>query len=259
MAPVGKRVTLGSSGLSVSPLGIGSSYGIGQTDVERAFDAGINLLYWGSWRRRGFGAAVSAIARRDRDDLVVAVESYSRFSPLVRPSVEIALRRLRIEYADILILGMWNRPVPPRIFDAARRLVEAGMVGHLVVSCHQRRTFTEHARREGVGGLMVRYNASHPGAEEDVFPHLPEGGPGMIAYTATCWGRLVDPKRTPAGEPTPRASDCYRFALTHPSVDACLIGPRDGKELNEALTALDRGPMDSDELAWMKRVGGASV
>ena len=91
--------------------------------------------------------------------------------------------------------------------------------------------------------------------EKDVFPHLGERPPGVIAYTATRWGALVKPELTPAGEPTPRGSDCYRFALTHPKVDAVLIGPRDGAELDEAMAALDRGPMSDDELAWMKRVG----
>ena len=81
--------------------------------------------------------------------------------------------------------------------------------------------------------------------------------PGMVAYTATRWGQLPRAALTPAGEQTPRGSDCYRFALTNPAVDLVLCGPKDAVELDEALTALDRGPMSEDELAWMKRVGGA--
>ena len=69
-------------------------------------------------------------------------------------------------------------------------------------------------------------------------------------------GRL-DPRRTPKGEKTPRASDCYRFALSSPSVDVCLAGPAGREQLDEALAALDRGPMSEDEIAWMKRVGVA--
>jgi predicted aldo/keto reductase-like oxidoreductase len=80
---------------------------------------------------------------------------------------------------------------------------------------------------------------------------------GVVAYTATRWGQILDPKRTPKGEATPRASDCYRFALTNDHVDVCTIGPKNGEELDEALTARDRGPMSADELAWMKRVGAA--
>ncbi len=48
----------------------------------------------------------------------------------------------------------------------------------------------------------------------------------MIGYTATRWGALIDPKHTPSGEPTPRAADCYRFALAHEAVDVVLAGPK---------------------------------
>ena len=102
---------------------------------------------------------------------------------------------------------------------------------------------------------MVRYNAAHPGAERDVFPHLGPRAPGVLAFTATRWGSLLRPELVPEGEPTPRASDCYRFVLSSPHVHASLAGPKDGAELDEAMAALDRGPMSAEELAWMRRVG----
>ncbi len=129
-----------------------------------------------------------------------------------------------------------------------------------MISCHHRPSFEAFLGEPACDAWMVRYNAAHPGAEREVFPILPaeeRARPGVVAFTATRWGSLVDPSKTPAGEPTPRASDCYRFALTHPAVDVVLAGPRDGAELDEALAAIDRGPMSDDELAWMKRVGQA--
>jgi hypothetical protein len=35
----------------------------------------------------------------------------------------------------------------------------------------------------------------------------------------------------------------------------CLAAPKDAAQLDQALIALERGPMDADELAWMRRVG----
>src|ERR1043166_7475396 len=104
---------------------------------------------------------------------------------------------------------------------------------------------------------MVRYNASHPGAEEDTFPFLPPRGkrPGIVAYTATRWGGLLDAKLLPKNEPAPRGSDCYRFALSNPDVDMVLVGASNGAELDEACAAVDRRLMSADELVWMKRVG----
>jgi hypothetical protein len=66
---------------------------------------------------------------------------------------------------------------------------------------------------------------------------------------------LLDPKLVPDGEAVPRARDCYRFALSSPHVHATLAGPKNGAELDEALLAIEDGPLDADEAAWMRRVG----
>ena len=59
----------------------------------------------------------------------------------------------------------------------------------------------------------------------------------------------------PENEPVPTSTDCYRWVLSSPSIDATWCGARDGADLDTALLALDRGPMSDEELAWMKRVG----
>jgi aryl-alcohol dehydrogenase-like predicted oxidoreductase len=174
---------------------------------------------------------------------------------LMGPSLRSALRKLAIEQADFLLLGWWNAHPPARIMDAARRLRDQGLCRHIMVSCHNRLAFEHFAQDPDISAMMVRYNAAHPGAETEVFPKLGDDPPGVISYTATRWGDLINPALTPAGEPTPRPSDCYRFALSHPSVQVCLAGPADRAQLDEALSALDRGPMNADELAWMRRVG----
>jgi aryl-alcohol dehydrogenase-like predicted oxidoreductase len=252
-------VTLGRTGLRVSRIGLGSGYGISGADVERAFERGINYLYWANPRRSGFGAAVRALARRHRQDMVVTVQSYTRAATLLAPSVERALRRLGIEYADVLLLGWWNKVPPARILDRALALREAGKVRHLMISCHHRPAFEQLIADPCLDAIMVRYNAAHRGAETEVFPHVAAhpDAPGVVAYTATCWGRLLDRRRVPEAEAVPRASDCYRFVLGHPQVDMCLCGPRNSVELGDALDALERGPMDADEMAWMRRVGDA--
>ena len=250
-------VTLGRTGLRVCPLGLASSYGVSGADVERAVERGVNYLYWGSLRKADFGRAVARIARRRREEVVVVVQTYTRIAALMRPSLERALRQLGLDHADLLLLGWWNRPPSPRVRDAALALQAAGRARHIMVSGHHRPTFPTLARDPALGAIMVRHNAAHPGAEEEIFPHLAEPRPGVVAYTATRWGTLLDPRLTPPGEATPRGSDCYRFVLGNPSVDVVLAGPKDGQELDEALAALDRGPLGPDEQAWMRRVGRA--
>jgi predicted aldo/keto reductase-like oxidoreductase len=229
--------------------------------IEEAVEQGINYLYWGSIRRPAFGRAIRSVAKRRREGVVLTVQSYSRVAALVAPSVELALRRAGVEYFDFLLLGMWNQPPRQALVDAALRLRAQGKVRHLMLSTHNRPSLQRHfgdfeAGRSPFDVFMLRYNAVHRGAERDVFPHLPaERPPGLIAYTATRWGHLLDPAKMPPGESLPPARDCYRFALSHPAVSLVLCGPANREQMQEALRALDAGPLDPDETARMRRIG----
>jgi aryl-alcohol dehydrogenase-like predicted oxidoreductase len=249
--------TLGRTGRSVSPLGLGSSYGLGGRDVERAFDRGVTFFLWGSRRRADFGRGLREIARKDRERATIAVQTYARAAWAMPGSVDRALRELGTDYVDVLCLAWWNSLPPERIVERALALKEQGKVRHLMVSCHERPVFASMIADGRYDVLMVRYNAAHPGPEREVFPHVRDvaNAPGVVAFTATRWATLVSPRYTPSGERTPSAGDCYRFALSNPAVDVCLSGPRDGVELDEALAAIERGPLGDDEMAWMRRVG----
>ena len=82
-------------------------------------------------------------------------------------------------------------------------------------------------------------------------------GPGLVAFTATSWRQLLNPKKIPPGDRVPTATDCYRFVMSNPAVDVCMTGPATEQHVREATEALDRGPMNEEELAWMRRVGQA--
>ncbi len=254
-------VPFGQTGLTVSRLGIGSSFTGDPTFIEEAVDQGVNYLYWGSIRRPAFGRAIRSVARRNREGVVLVVQSYSRVAALLAPSIEIALRRAGLEYFDFLLLGKWDKPPGAALVDAARRLVEKGRVRHLMMSTHNRPSLQGHFRefeekQSPFDAFMLRYNAVHRGAEQDVFPHLPEGPrPGIVSYTSTRWGHLLDPKKMPPGESPPPARDCYRFALSHPAVTVALCGPSSREEMQEAIRALEAGPLDAEEMARMRRIG----
>lgn len=256
-----QKVPLGRTGLMVSRLGIGSSYGASTSAIEEAVEQGVNYLYWGTVRRPAFGRAMRHLARRNRQRVVLTVQSYSRIPKLIGISVEIALRRAGLDYFDILLLGLHNQRPGPAYTDAFERLREQGKVRFLAVSTHNRPVlpslFSEF--REGTSAFdvfMLRYNAVHRGAERDVFPFVPsDPSPGVIAYTATRWGDLLDPHKMPPGERPPTASDCYRFVLGQPAVDLVLCGPANRTEMQEARRALELGPLPPDEVARLRRIG----
>lgn len=238
-------------------MGVSASYGVPAAAVERAFELGVNYLYWGSMRRDRFGQALRNLAPH-RDRFLLVIQSYSLVAGLIRGSLERALRELKFDRADVLLLGMWNRPVPPRILDACRDVKERGLVRFLAVSTHKRRLVPDIARGSDFDIVHFRYNAVHPGAEQDIFPHLPaDNRPGLVSFTTTSWGQLLKSRKIPRGERKPTGTDCYRFALTQPDVNVCMSGPADAAQMDEALDAFRRGPMTDDELAWMHRVGRA--
>jgi aryl-alcohol dehydrogenase-like predicted oxidoreductase len=199
---------------------------------------------------------------------VLVIQSYSRVASLLSWSLERALRTLSFDHTDVLLLGMWNKSVSPRILDAARGLQSRGLAQFLGVSTHRRTLVPLIAAGHDFDVVHFRYNAAHPGAEKDIFPHLPDSNrPGMVAFTATSWGQLLGKPtlqgilagmhRLSKSERMPTAADCYRYVLTRPEVDVCMTGPANTAQMEEALEALRLGPMSEDELAWMKRVGRA--
>lgn len=260
------RTLLGRTGLEVTRLGVSAGYGVPGEAVERAFEQGVNYLYWGTVRHGSFGATLRRLRSR-RDQFVLVVQSYTSIPKLLGWSLERALRALAFDHTDVLLLGLWNRPVTPQVLDAARQLKARGLVRHLAVSTHIRSLVPAIAAGSDFDVVHFRYNAAHPGAETDIFPHLPETGrPGMTAFTATSWGQLlghgylqgiVGSRPLPKGERIPTAADCYRYVLTRPEVDVCMTGPNSAAQMEHALEALRLGVMSEDELAWMRRVGRA--
>jgi hypothetical protein len=106
------------------------------------------------------------------------------------------------------------------------------LIRNIAISRHHRPLVSSLSADPGIGIVHVRYNALHPGAERAVFPLLAGNGNrrGLVAFTATSWRQLLDPKRVPPGP----ANEAYGA---------------------EALRAVELGPMSPEELAGMRRVG----
>ena len=249
--------TLGHTGLKVGRLGVASSYGAPAEAFEEAFERGCNYFYWGSLRKTGMGEAIKNICRQGkRDQLLVVVQSYSRSAFLLELLSHRALKRLGLDYGDILLLG-WHRQKPSqRILDRAIAMKNKGMFRFLAISSHNRSLFPKLSQENLFDIFHIRYSAAHRGAETETFPYLQgEGRPGVVTYTATRWGQLLKEKNMPAKEPAPAASDCYRFALSHPAVDVCLTGPKDLTQMRQALRSLALGPLNEEEMARIRRIG----
>jgi aryl-alcohol dehydrogenase-like predicted oxidoreductase len=254
------RTTLGATGMSVGRLGIATSYGAPAEAYLEAFDQGCNYFTWGSFIRGRSSkfekAAKTLIQDGKRDELVLGVLSYAHSAFLTETFLKRGLGTIGTDYADVLLLGYFSKPPPRRVMDGALKLKRAGLVRAIGITTHKR-SLVPKLHGEGLIDVYhVRYNAVHRGGETDLFPHIegPEK-PGVVAFTATCWRRLLSKKRMPEGEDPPSAADCYRYALSHPAVDVCLTGPKNSVQMRENLGTLDQGPMDEVELNRMRTIG----
>ncbi len=257
MTDFSDTTTLGRSGLRTRRMGIGADAGIGTDALEWAFERGIHYFYWGTRRTPGMKQAIRNLAPRHRDQLIVALQTYDITGLAMNFSVHRGLRQLGLDYADILILGKRDHPIPQRIQDKALALKEAGFVRHLCVSAHDRSTYASHLASGIFDMIMVRYNCAHTGAESEVFPLVTalEPPPGVIIYNSTRWGHLCDPTWMPEGETTPTPTHLYRHALSHPAVDMVLTAPSTKAQLEANVTALEQGPLSAEEAAWLTRIG----
>lgn len=257
MTDFNDKTTLGSSQLRTARMGIGSDAGIDAGSLEWAFERGINYFYWGTRRTEGMQRAIHTLAPRRRDEMIIALQSYDITGLATGATFRRGLRQLKLDYADVLILGKRDRPVPRRIEEQALALKEAGLVKHICVSAHDRSNYKAHLASGIYDLIMVRYNCAQNGAETDVFPLLDamDEPPGLLIYNSTRWGNLFDPAWMPEGEPTPKPTHLYRHALSHPSVNMVLMSPQNRQQLEDNLEALEQGPLDDDERAWLARIG----
>jgi predicted aldo/keto reductase-like oxidoreductase len=76
-----------------------------------------------------------------------------------------------------------------------------------------------------------------------------------VSFTATRWGQLLKAKKMPPGETPLTAPECYRFVLSHPSVDVCISGAKTVEEMRQNLTVLGSGPLTGSELERVRRIG----
>ena len=256
-----ERRPIGRTGLMSSRLGIGSTFNASTSVIEDAFHRGVNYLYWGTVRQPDFARAMVNLAGQHRDDMILTIQSYSNDPTTIEGEVDEALSASGVDNFDFLLLGNRNEVPSDGYVEVFERMRERGKVRFMSLSSHNRPMLPKllKAYTEGTSPydlLMLRYNGVHRGAEKDVFPYVPEsGGPSICTYTATRWGHLLDPEKMPPGEEPPSARDCYRYSLSQPAIDMVLCGPANAEQMNLAIEALERGPLEPDERERIERIG----
>jgi aryl-alcohol dehydrogenase-like predicted oxidoreductase len=244
-------------GREVHRLGLALNYGIDEKGVELGLERGMNYLFWTAMRTGHLVPTLRRALARGREKLVVATgPSIGYFAGGVRRAAEARLRDLGTDYIDVFQLfwlgvgSAWTEGT----MDALAKLKDEGKVKAVGISIHDRKRAGLLARESPLDLFMIRYNAAHPGAERDIFPHLEARHPAVVSYTATSWRKLLKRPRGWTG-PVMTPGDCYRFCLSSPHVDVALCGPGNAEQLAQNLDALERGPLTDEESKWIRDFG----
>lgn len=258
-APSFARRPVNALGREVFRMGLATNFGLLESGVRLALERGVNYFFWAAFRSGPSTKVLRESFPRIRENVVLSAgTTIGWFAGTLRGTVERTLRKLGTEYLDVFQLnwlGVASSYSEAHI-EELMKLREEGKIRKIGISIHDRERAGKLAEDSPLDLFMIRYNAAHPGAERDIFPHLEKRKPAVVAYTATAWQRLF--KRPKGWEgPLATAGDCYRFCLSNPHVDVVLTGPKTEKELVENLSAVELGPLSKEEDEHMRAFGRA--
>jgi len=237
-------------------LAISGHYGLPEAGFQMAFDAGADLMFWEpnyNSMTGFFRHSSPALRRRIR----MMVGTFEADATGIRRDVERALRLLKIP--RIYFFMMFWVKTWKRINDEVRRtledLVSEGKVHTYGLSTHSYSLATD-AITTGWNPIMVRHNAAHRGAEENVFHAAQQHATTVIAFNNTCYGRLLNGAADGgASRADVSAADCYRFSLEQKAISTCLTAPTTIAQLQENLTVLETPALPAPRRALLVEHG----
>ncbi|HLU99978.1 MAG TPA: aldo/keto reductase [Acidobacteriota bacterium] len=232
-------------------------------DVFLALDVGVNYFNWCGYPD-GLSDALAQLPANRREKIVIAAQFSARSAEEAETELDEILKVLNTEYIDIVTFyyvesnDEWQQIISPSgsmgYFQNAQRLGKVRLLG---LTSHQRQLAAAWAQSGLLDLLMIRFNAAHRKAMQEVFPVTRRLGIPVVAFTCLRWTTLL--KATPANEPnyTPApALEWYRYVLSHSEIAVALMAPGDTKQLKENLRLLeDWRPLSEGEIAQFNRQG----
>ena len=223
--PLNHYVTLGRSGLRVSPFclgtmtfgedlgpGFGSSVKDSQRIIDRYLELGGNFLDTANFYMRGHSEVIIgdhlAHDRAKRDRVVIATKFSGNLYPgdpngggsnrkAIVAACEQSLRRLRTDYVDLYYLHIWDKHTPIEETVAAMHdLVQAGKVRYLGISdtpawkVAQAQLLAQFRGWAPFIALQIEYSLAERTVEGELVPMARELGLGVVPWSPLASGRL---------------------------------------------------------------------
>ena len=208
-------VVLGESGLSVSPIAVGTwqlsprfwgpqSKDDAMAAMKFAFDRGINFFDTAEAYGDGYAETVLGEVVRDlpRDELVLATKVFNHFNPdgsrypdlspeHITARCDVSLDRMGVETIDLYLLHMYD-PLTPLsdIAGTLERLRDQGKIrcyglsNHTVEQCRAQRRFGRY------DVVQPPYSLIDPAGENDLLPWCQSENVGVMIYSPMHKGLL---------------------------------------------------------------------
>lgn len=217
-------ITLGRSGLRVSPfalgtmtfgedLGWGSSVEDSARIIDRYLEAGGNFLDTANGYTKGHSEKIIgdhlAHDRAKRDRVVIATKFSSNLFPgdpnaggsnrkAILGQVEESLRRLQTDYIDLYWLHNWDRFTPiEETMSALDTLVRDGKIRYIGISdtpawkTAQAQLIAQFRGWEPVTAIQIEYNLTERTSEGELIPMAQELGIGVAPWSPLDGGLLT--------------------------------------------------------------------
>jgi hypothetical protein len=258
-----------AGGLRVSPICVGW---VGRPAVvSEAYDAGINFffltadMHWPLYEatRRGLRDLLRR-GRGIRQRIVVGVVSYVAQPEFCHvPFREVVGAVPGLDTIDLTIVGgVYSGDFLVRLAQYQKHRLPDGGPHHVPgvkatgATFHDRAAALLALNHGLVDVAFCRYNADHPGAEQEIFPHLARRPRTLLFNFNTTRGYVPDLRWKELGLTGdhwhPSITDYYRFALRQPEINGILCGLRSARELAALGSALAAGGVTDDEAAYMR-------
>lgn len=179
--------------------------------IQRALEGGINFFDTANSYSEGSSEEIVGRALRDfarHDEVVVATKVYHQVGDLpeglsraqILRSIDDSLRRLGMEYVDLLQIHRWDYATPiEETLEALNEVVKAGKARYIGASSMHARQFAQALELQERNGwarfvtMQDHYNLIYREEENEMLPLCNRAGVSVIPWSPLARGRLTRP------------------------------------------------------------------
>jgi predicted aldo/keto reductase-like oxidoreductase len=248
------RVTMGKTGLQVSPLGMGVipisrlEWNESLDVIRGVADLGINWFDTGRTyadTEMRLGEALQG----KRNEVIIISKSMADTPEVLAAHIAETLERLKTDYLDVFLFHMGKAIeaqsflAPGGLLEVAEDAVRAGKIRFLGFSAHSGALAMKALDVGSFSVAMVPANiVSREFIDGDFLARAQDKGVAVLAMKPFGGGRIEDPRL------------CLRFLRTYPGVLPC-IGIEKVSEMAENIKTWDEGgPLNPQDSAEMERL-----